>query len=307
MGQGPSFPGQQSGMYSQAYPQGVHPAAAAAAGAGYGQSVPQTGAWGSWMGPRPQAQQLPQGWSGDANLGGQYGGAVTSQDPWSWLGQDQSGTAAGQFHRMMGGAGQAGVFDPMGSTPLVNMLQGIYQGQSAGQQRGALEQARNNMVDPSSYGYASLMSQLGGQGHMADALANARYQSAQQNQDWLRNNVGGSFLNQLGGYLGKNMDLAMQEKLQSEQQHMKANQGLGGMLGGLAGSALGALIPGGGAIGSAMGGLFGGGNTGNSNGTPGQFIGPPAPQNSFGGGQSQFGGGQPDLQSLLAMLQGGGY
>lgn len=298
MAQNPAFPGMQSGMYSQAYPGGVHPAMG-------GTTI--GGAPSPWLGNQAQQQkpQLQPGWNSNP-YGGDFVGNVSSQNPWSWLSQDQAPTAAGQFHRLFGSAGQAGVFDPFGSTPLVNMLQGIYQSQAAGQNRGALEAARNNEVDPSSYGYASLLSQLGGQGHMADALAQARYQSAQQNQDWLRNVVGGGFMNQLGGYLTGQQNLSAQEKLNADLQNAQKHAGMGGMLGGVLGSLVGA-IPGIGSLGG-LSSLFGGGGQtqGYSQGAyGGASSGMPAaaPNSTFGGGVS--GQVSPEqLMSLLSMLGG---
>lgn len=266
------FPGLGSGMFSQAFQNGVHPLLNSMQGSNFGgqfggqQPMSPSGFGGmaasglgsQWMGmqqPQQQAAPKPPGWGGNSAIGGDYNGQVNSNDPWSWLTQDQSGTAAGQFHRMLGGAGKAGVFDPMGSTPLVNMLQQLYQSQFAGQQRGAMEQARNNMVDPSGYGYASLLSQLGGQSGMADALGQARLQSAMQNQNWLRGALGGGFMGQLGGYLSGEQNLSAQEKLMADQQNAQKHAGMGGMLGSLLGAGLGAAT---GNPGAAMG-LFGGG------------------------------------------------
>lgn len=279
------FPGGQSGMFSQAFQGGMHPAMQgflqslagqwgggqagvpqggrqAVPGASSGQSGPSA-TWGlgftspppqGWSNGQPgQGQAGVNGWT--PNTGGNsYAGRLDPNDPWGWYTQDTNANAGGQFHQQLGMAGQAGVFDPMGSTPLVNMLQQQYQNQMGGMNRQALDAARNNLTDPSTYGFASLMSQLQGQGRMADAMSQARLQSAMQNQDWLRNTWGGLLAGDIFNYLTGQRGLSINEKMAADQQNAMKHAQMGGMLGGVAGSLLGA-IPG---IGGAMGGMFGG-------------------------------------------------
>lgn len=224
--------GMPSWQQGNSGPVQVGPGAQGMASPGYAGPVPP-GAGG----PMP-AQQM----GGFAPQGNATGG-FTPGNPWGPYGGDQRGDLLGAMNRIFGQAGQAGTFDPNGNPALLQQIGQMYAQQAGGRQAGI----RNSLLaggadDPNAFAYGSLMGDLGLQHDLSGAQSNAQLQSMMQNQGWNQN-----FANQLfGGALGNQQMYAMMNRMPSP------NNGLGGLLGSLAGPALGAMLPG-------LGSLFGSG------------------------------------------------
>ena len=225
---------------------------------GPGGAQPAQGGWLGALGGRVN----PQNANGGASAG------WNPNDPWGAYSGDTRTNTAGAFDRLFGQAGQAGVFDPGGSSLLLRQIQNYLSAMGGGQERAARMQAQLGAGgDPSLGAYAGLQSGLNAQGGQSQALQQALLQSIMQNQGFLQSLAGGT----QGGIT--------QSQLMSDQARHNMDlktQGNGG-LGGILGQALGGL--GGGALGGLFGG-GGGGGGGQIGGSPG--YNPWDPQNFIG-------------------------
>lgn len=88
---------------------------------------------------------------------------------------------------LIGQGGQAGIFDPMGSQGLLQMMQQKEVSEAGGREAGAVNAARLAYGDdPQMAAYAQLQARLGGQHDLATGLMGARTTSALQNQQYLQ-------------------------------------------------------------------------------------------------------------------------
>ena len=176
-------------------------------------------------------------------------GGFQSSNPWGAYTGDQRGDMNGALNRMFGAAGQAGVFDPNGSSALTNQLRQHAMMDAGAQESGLVNQARMQFGDdPQMAGYAALQGRMAGQHNTAQALADASTRSAFQNQGFLQNLTAGT--------MGNSQQAQQQQWMNNHQQ--STSPSLGSTLGGIAGTLGGAFL--GGPAGAAIGGrLFGGG------------------------------------------------
>lgn len=148
---------------------------------------------GNYIGynPFPGMGALPG--AGGGGVGGS-GGASGGNGWWSdWAsGPDtqpgNSGPEMGDIARwLVANGGQAGIFDPMGSQGLLQMMQ-----QKAYSEAGAREAGAANAAgmaygdDPQMAAFARLQARLGSQHDLATSLSGARQTSALQNQQYLQ-------------------------------------------------------------------------------------------------------------------------
>lgn len=153
---------------------------------------------------------------------------------------------------LRGRLNSGGVFGMGGQNPLLMQLRQMMMRDAGAQQRSArLGLMGRSDVDPSTFGFQSLMSDLGGQGRTSDAMSRAQMGLQQQQ---LQNYWG--MLGQRGGqdfqaWQGE-LDRDLQKWLAQQQQPGFDWGGLASGLGSLAGAAIG------GPQGAAIGGTIAG-------------------------------------------------
>lgn len=209
-------------------------------------------------------------WMKNKNKGSQS--TVDPNNPWDMFatGRGRDANMGDMLNAILGQAGLQGVFDPRGNQAIFGALKQDAARQSLGRTRAALNFARNNAVDPSAYGFAGLMAQLGGQSDLADALMNARTQSGLQSQGFYQNLF--------------NMGLRNVWDWAARDQQYKINQGLAeagkpNMWGQVLGQVAGTVVPG--LFGDGTGqNVFGGGA---APGTGGPRMGQPGFTYPYGG------------------------
>lgn len=221
------------------------------------------------MGGQPSygAYQQPGAFEGAASPMGQNyglnggqqtpwsGGANPFTDPGSWY-NSRLQASGGKFTDPMSQLNSiiqsqvlsGGMFDPTGSTPLLQSMYRNLAQQMGGRQAGIANSLRSSGIsDPNNFAMGQLMGNLGASNDMSQALSNAQLQSAMMNQQLL------------GGLYGNLQGTGSQAQLAQLQAALQPKQPSpwGQILGGIAGN----LIPG---IGSLFGGGGGGGLPGGS-------------------------------------------
>jgi hypothetical protein len=156
--------------------------------------------------------------------------------------QNASG-ANGMDFSILGNAGLAGVFDPMGSGPLLEAIrqQGI-SGAGANEQAARTRAMLDAGNDPSMQAAAGLQSRLGSQNQLSQMLMQARLASVLQNQGALQN----------FGFGLMNGERGLQQQIHGQRIGNDIQQGNGGGFMDVLGSILGI------GAGSFAGGLGGG-------------------------------------------------
>ena len=173
------------------------------------------------------------------------GAGALGQNQWSPYANDQRGDMNGALNRMFGAAGQAGVFDPNGSSALTNQLRQHAMMDAGAQESGLVNQARMQFGDdPQMAGYAALQGRMAGQHNTAQALADASTKSAFQNQGFLQNLASGT--------MGNSQQAQQQQWMNNHQQ--STSPSLGSTLGSIAGTGVGAFLggPGGASLGASL-------------------------------------------------------
>lgn len=116
--------------------------------------------------------------------GGAGGGGITPADT---PGSHYNSMQPLESVRYMLGPYAEDLLNPGGSETLYNALYDLGQRQMAGSRRAALLGLLARGADvPGSYGIGAMMADLGGASQLSGNLANARLQSAQRNQEFLR-------------------------------------------------------------------------------------------------------------------------
>jgi hypothetical protein len=118
---------------------------------------------------------------------------------------------------------EGGQFDP--ATQMANIRSQAISDAGAGQRAAQLQLAGRSNVDPSTFGFQNLMSQLQGQSDISQSLSHAQTQMQQQQQQRLYDILGKYYQGQLGQYLGNNNSGGF--------DWGGLLQGLGGLLGGI--------------------------------------------------------------------------
>jgi hypothetical protein len=182
------------------------------------------------------------------SAGGAHG-RFDPNDPYAAFTGDTRSDWAGMLNSFLGQAGNAGAFDPNGSAAITAGLR-----RSALSDANALGQRTRNQanllgLDPGAAASYAMESDINGQGHVQDVLANADLQQKLSAQDFARNIY--------NGYLGSNYGFQGQRL---QRQLMPKQNSWGRIAGSVVGTGLGALFgPGGAAAGNQIGGQLGGG------------------------------------------------
>lgn len=124
--------------------------------------------------------------------GGNAGGVNTTS--WGGLAGNADPNWSGLLWRLIGQGGQAGAFDPMGSQAMENMARERVMADSGARQRQArLSADLSGGSDPSLSGVGELLATLGTASDASRAGSDAKLQSAQAAQDYIRNLLGNEF------------------------------------------------------------------------------------------------------------------
>lgn len=145
------------------------------------------------------------------------------------------------LNELIGNAGKAGLFDPLGSPAMRDAIRSQVMSDSLARGRALQMRARSDAsVDPSSYGSLALQAQLEGGRNTASALANADLSQMTKVGDWLRQLAVLPLADRLNYH-----NAWMQHWMSNEV----ANRNKGTLLdylGGIIGTGIGGLLPGGG-------------------------------------------------------------
>jgi hypothetical protein len=203
------------------------------------------------LGSGSTAAPAPQG-------GFQYtrdaGGNVSNYNPgnpWGTMTQSTNPTAYGQSTRLLGGAGEAGYFDPRGNQMLIRSMQEGAQGDADALVRRQMTQSQVSGLDPAqaaAYKQQALMQT--GRG-VQDIMAHTRAQALGAQDDFYKQLMRDQYNADLSYILGEQG--ARNDRIRDQNQGRIDNKNSGGYFGRLgmniAGSAAGALT----------GGMMGGG------------------------------------------------
>jgi hypothetical protein len=141
--------------------------------------------WGSSQLATMQENLKAQQASSQTNTANMVGGYNTSQN--NLNGWDNSGIIRQMMQQMM----SSGMYNPLGSPKLLQMLRQQGMADAGAGTRGAYLQGRMaDSSDPSMSAYGGLMGYLSGQGNLSKNLMNAGMQSSQYNTDFMRQMAG---------------------------------------------------------------------------------------------------------------------
>jgi hypothetical protein len=208
----------------------------------------QSGLFGQ---PRtPMGRSVPAGSAGGTANGWNYdkNGQVTNynpSDPWGWLRESHIPTTFGQSQRLLGQAGQMGVFDPRGNQALINSQIEAAQGTKDALVRRNMTAADLGGLDPAQRAVAKLQALRDTGRGVQDISAGIRADAAGRADDFYRN----LFNTHVGGdlqYLGGEHGAELERINQSHAQRGQNKHAWQGVLGQALGSAAGGFIGGGG-------------------------------------------------------------
>lgn len=130
---------------------------------------------------------------GAANAANAAPGGVNTTN-WGTMGGNTDTGWSGLLWRLLSQGGQAGAFDPMGSQAMENMARERVMADSGARQRQARLSAQlAGGGDPSMGGVGELLATLGTASDASRAGSDAKLQSAQSAQDFMRNLLGQEF------------------------------------------------------------------------------------------------------------------
>lgn len=164
------------------------------------------------------------------------GGTFTQQDDWNRWNFNNDPGWGGIMGRILGGMGQSGMFDPMGSSAILNEISQRGNRAASSAQNRAMLSGSLHGLDPAARASYGMEAGLRGQSDAANATSNALLAQLMNQQQF-----GQGLLNDFFGLNRTNYLQQRQADLQNQ-----GGSGWGQLLGGVAGGALGGwLSPGG--------------------------------------------------------------